>query len=96
MMTTPSCKSLMNAQEQPVNVICGKNNIYMTTRSRIAETIGSCFKKAQKTCDKGYHLIEEKIDSSCASRDQIPMQHLIDQDSKSRTMSLGRKLSFLD
>ena len=86
----------MNAQEQPVNVIDGKNNIYMTTCSGMALTIGSCFQKAQKTCDKGYHLIEEKIDSSCASRDQIPMQHLIDQDSKSRTMSLGRKLSFLD
>ncbi len=64
-----SCKSLMNPQEQPVNLVDRKNNTYMTTCSGLAETIGSCYQKAQKTCDKGYHLIEEKIDSSGVHRE---------------------------
>ena len=68
MMTTLSCKSLMNGQDQSVNLIDGKNNTYMTTCSGMAETIGSCYQKAQQTCDKGYHLIEEKIDSSGVHR----------------------------
>ncbi|QDD00814.1 hypothetical protein [Candidatus Methylopumilus planktonicus] len=68
MMTTLSCKSLMNGQDQSVNLIDGKNNTYMTTCSGLAETIGSCYQKAQKTCDKGYNLIEEKIDSSGVHR----------------------------
>jgi len=68
LIATVSCKSLMNSQEQPVNLIDGKNNIYMTTCSGMAETIGSCHQKAQKTCDKGYQLIEEKIDSSGVHR----------------------------
>jgi hypothetical protein len=46
----------------------GKTNTYMMTCSGLAETIGSCYQKAQKTCDKGYHLIEEKIDSSGVHR----------------------------
>ena len=58
----------MNPQEQPVLLIDGRNNIYMTTCSGLAETIGSCYQKAQKNCDKGYHLIEEKIDSSGVHR----------------------------
>ena len=68
MMTTLSCKSLMNGQDQSVNLIDGKNNTYMTTCSGMAETIGSCYQKAKKTCDKGYLLIEEKIDSSGVHR----------------------------
>ena len=68
MMTTLSCKSLMKGQDQSVNLIDGKNNTYMTTCSGLAETIGSCYQKAQKTCDKGYNLIEEKIDSSGVHR----------------------------
>jgi hypothetical protein len=58
----------MNGQDQSVNLIDGKNNTYMTTCSGMAETIGSCYQKAQQTCDKGYHLIEEKIDSSGVHR----------------------------
>jgi len=73
MITTLSCKSLMNPQEQPINLIDSKNKIYMTTCSGLAETIGSCYQKAQKTCDKGYKLIEEKIDSSGVHR-QIKFQ----------------------
>ena len=68
MMTTLSCKSLMNGQDQPVHLIDGKTNTYMTTCSGTAETIGSCHQKAKKTCDKGYQLIEEKIDSTGVHR----------------------------
>ena len=68
MMITLSCKSLMNGQDQPVNLIDGKTNTYMTTCNGLAETIGSCYEKAQNTCGKGYHLIEEKIDSSGVHR----------------------------
>ena len=68
MVTMLSCKSLMNGQDQPVHLIDGKTNTYMTTCSGMAETIGSCYQKAQNTCDKGYQLIEEKIDSSGVHR----------------------------
>jgi hypothetical protein len=68
MMTILSCKSLMNGQDQSVHLIDGKTNTYMTTCSGMAETIGSCYQKAQKTCDNGYQLIEEKIDSSGVHR----------------------------
>ncbi len=68
MMTIFSCKSLMNGQDQSVHLIDGKTNTYMTTCSGMAETIGSCYKKAKNTCDNGYHLIEEKIDSSGVHR----------------------------
>jgi len=69
MMTTLSCKSLMNGQDQPVNLIDSQNHIYKTTCSGMAETIGSCHQKAQKTCDNGYHLVDEKIDSSGVHRE---------------------------
>jgi hypothetical protein len=67
-MTILSCKSLLNPQEQSVNLVDSQNNIYMTTCSGTAETIGSCYQKAQKTCDKGYKLIEEKIESTGVHR----------------------------
>ncbi len=68
MMTTLSCKSLMNPQEQPVSLIDGKANIYRTTCSGLAETMGTCHLKAQKTCSNGYNLIEEKVDSTGVHR----------------------------
>jgi hypothetical protein len=68
MTLTLSCKSLMNPQEQPVNLIDVKNNIYTTTCNGLAETIGTCQLKAQKTCAKGYNLIEEKVDSTGVHR----------------------------
>jgi hypothetical protein len=73
MMTNLSCKSLMNGQGQPVNLIDSQNHMYMTTCSGMAETLGSCHQKAQKTCDKGYRLLEEKIDASGVHR-QIKFQ----------------------
>ena len=63
-----SCAALMNPQEQPVHLMDAKNNIYTTTCSGLAETIGTCHLKAQKTCAKGYNLIEEKVDSTGVHR----------------------------
>jgi hypothetical protein len=68
LITIISCKSLLNPQEQSVNLVDSQNNIYMTTCSGMAETIGSCYQKAQKTCDKGYKVLEEKFDSSGVHR----------------------------
>ncbi len=68
MILTLSCKSLMNPQEQSVNLIDGKTNTYTTSCSGLAETIGTCHLKAQKTCAKGYNLIEEKVDSTGVHR----------------------------
>ena len=73
MISILSCKSLMNAQEQPVNLVDRKNNIYITTCSGLAETIGSCYQKAQNTCDKSYIVLEEKFDSTGVHR-QIKFQ----------------------
>ena len=73
MVLNLSCQSLINPQEQPVNIIDVKENIYSTTCSVMAETLGSCHQKAQKTCDKGYRLLEEKIDASGVHR-QIKFQ----------------------
>jgi len=69
MMTILSCKSLMNAQEQPVHLIDGKTNTYMTTCSGMAETIGSCHQKAQKTCKQGYKVLKESLDTSGVHRE---------------------------
>ncbi len=68
MMITMSCKSLTSGQDQPVNLIDSQNHIYVTTCSGMAETLGSCHQKAQKTCDNGYSLLEEKIDNSGVHR----------------------------
>jgi len=38
-----TCKSEINPQEHPVNLIDTKNDIYMTTCNGLAEKIGSCF-----------------------------------------------------
>ncbi len=59
----------MNAQEQPVNIVDGKLNIYTTTCSGVAETIGTCHKKAKRTCKQGYNLLHEVRDSSGVHRE---------------------------
>jgi hypothetical protein len=69
MVLNASCASLMNPQEQPVQMIDGKLNIYMTTCSGMAETIGTCHEKAQRTCKKGYEVLEEKLESSGVHRE---------------------------
>jgi hypothetical protein len=64
-----SCSTLMNVQEQPVNVVDGKLNIYSTTCSGMAETIGTCHQKAKRTCKEGYNLLNEVRDSSGVHRE---------------------------
>ena len=64
-----SCTAMMNPQVQPVNLIDGKLNIYMTTCSGMAETIGTCYEKAKSTCNKSYEVLREKIDSSGIHRE---------------------------
>jgi hypothetical protein len=59
----------MNAQEQPVNLIDSKNYIYMTTCSGMAETMGTCYEKAKRTCKQGYNLLNEVRDSSGVHRE---------------------------
>jgi len=69
MVLNISCSSLMNPQAPPVNLIDGKLNIYMTTCSGMAETIGTCYEKAKSSCNKGYEILKEKIDSSGIHRE---------------------------
>ncbi len=59
----------MNPQEQPVNIVDGKLNIYNTTCSGMAETIGTCHEKAKKACKHGYNLLNEVRDSSGVHRE---------------------------
>ncbi len=63
----------MNPQEQPVNLIDGKAKIYSTNCSGLAETIGTCYDKARRTCKEGYNLLNEVRDSSGVHR-QIKFQ----------------------
>ena len=63
-----SCSTLMNPQEQPVDLIDGRANIYSTTCSGMAETIGTCYQKANRTCKQGYEVLNETIDSSGVHR----------------------------
>lgn len=63
-----SCSTLMHSQEQPVELIDGKANIYSTTCSGMAETIGTCHQKAKRTCKQGYEILNENLDSSGVHR----------------------------
>ena len=64
-----SCSTLMNVQEQPVNVVDGKLNIYSTTCSGMAETMGTCHQKAKRTCRQGYEVLKENLDTSGVHRE---------------------------
>ena len=68
-MINVSCTALMNAQEQPINLIDAKANIYMTTCSGMAETIGTCHQKAKRTCKGNYKVLNENLDSSGVHRE---------------------------
>jgi hypothetical protein len=59
----------MNPQVQPVNLIDDKLNIYMTTCSGMAETIGTCYEKAKRTCNTNYEVLREKLDNSGIHRE---------------------------
>lgn len=59
----------MHYQEQPVDVVDQKSNIYKTTCSGMAESIGTCHQKAKRTCERGYQVLNEKLDSSGVHRE---------------------------
>jgi hypothetical protein len=59
----------MNGQEQPVNLIDSKLNIYNTTCSGLAENIGTCHAKAKGTCKNDYEVLKESLDSSGIHRE---------------------------
>jgi hypothetical protein len=63
-----SCSSLMNAQEQPVELVDGKLNIYSTTCSGMVENIAACHQKAKRTCKQGYEVLDEIRDNSGVHR----------------------------
>ena len=67
------CSSLLNngGRIQPVQLLDSKTQIFRTTCSGMAETIGSCHMKAKETCEKGYQLLFEKLDSSGVHREII-------------------------
>jgi hypothetical protein len=65
-----SCSSLSNFQEQPV-VPFRDAKTYKTTCSGMAEDWGSCNRKANRTCPKGYDVIEKQQDSNGIERSII-------------------------
>ena len=69
MLLNVSCTALMSPQEQPVNLIDSKANIYMTSCSGMVETMGTCYEKAKRTCSHGYEVLNEHRDSSGVSRE---------------------------
>jgi hypothetical protein len=62
------CAQLLQGQAQPVKLI-GKDNLYFTSCSGMAETMGMCFDKAQTTCNGKYEIIKEYRDSSGVHRE---------------------------
>ena len=65
------CSSLLSnsGRIQPVQLLDSKTRTFRTTCSGMAETIGSCHMKAKETCEKGYQLLLEKLDSSGVHRE---------------------------
>ena len=64
-----ACSALMNGQEQSVKLVNAKESIYVTTCSGVVETIGTCHQKAKRTCNNGYEVLNEKLDSSGVHRE---------------------------
>jgi hypothetical protein len=65
------CSSLLSSSGriQSVHLLDSKTQTFRTTCSGMAETIGSCHMKAKETCEKGYQLLLEKLDSSGVHRE---------------------------
>ena len=66
-ITLVGCALLSQGQSQPVKQL--SDNQYFTTCSGMAETIGNCFDKANKTCSGPYSIIKEFRDSSGVHRE---------------------------
>lgn len=67
-LAVSGCDQLLRGQEQPVRLI-SKDDIYFTTCSGLAETIGSCYDKAKRTCNNKYGIIKQTQDSSGVHRE---------------------------
>ena len=65
------CSSLLSnsGRIQPVQLLDSKKQIFRTTCSGMAETMGSCHMKAKETCERGYKVLSEKLDSSGVHRE---------------------------
>ncbi len=65
------CASFLNgsAQLQPVRLLDEKTQVFITTCSGMAESMGTCHLKAKETCSKGYKLLLENSDSSGVHRE---------------------------
>lgn len=61
------CAQLIQGQSQPVKQL--SDNQYFTTCSGLAETIGNCYDKANKTCSGPYSIVKEFRDSSGVHRE---------------------------
>ncbi len=61
------CAQLKQGQAQPVKQL--SDNLYVTTCSGMAETMGDCFQKANKTCSGPYAMVKEVRDSSGVHRE---------------------------
>lgn len=65
-----ACAQLMKGVEQPV-MQYRDSNTFRTTCSGTVEHWGSCNDKANRTCGKGYNVIEKIVDSNGAHRELI-------------------------
>ena len=70
-LISSSCASLMNVQNQPIQLMDDRTKTYKTTCNGVAETIGSCHGKARDTCTSGYKIVNEKIDSTGIFREIV-------------------------
>ena len=64
------CAQLMHGQLQPVTVKDAKNKIMFTTCSGAAEDWYSCNQKAERTCEKGYYVLE-KFENAIGGRREL-------------------------
>lgn len=65
-----ACAQLMKTAEQPVKPYRDANT-YRTTCSGAVEHWGSCNQKANRTCSKGYLIVEKITDSNGVHRELI-------------------------
>ena len=64
-----ACASFQNYQEQPV--ISLSNKSYKTTCNGMAEAWDSCFRKAQRTCQNGYNILDKRQTNDFVHRELI-------------------------
>ena len=67
MVILVGCEQLIRSQEQ--SVVQVDNDTYFTTCSGVAETIGTCYDKAKRTCSGPYTVIKEFRHSSGVHRE---------------------------